>query len=40
MVGNDDSGVRLVAPEDHVAAGLAAKDEPRALKGSADFKAG
>lgn len=33
VVGNDDSGVRPVAAEDHVAAGLAAEDEPGALKG-------
>jgi hypothetical protein len=30
----------LVTAEDHVAAGLAAEDEPSALKSSADFKAG
>lgn len=40
VVGNDDPGVRLVAAEDHVAAGLATEDKPCALKGSADFKAG
>jgi len=34
VIGNDDPGVRLVAAEDHMAAGLAS-----ALKGCADFKA-
>ncbi len=40
VLGNDGPGVRLVAAEDHVAAGLAAEDESRALEGGADFKAG
>jgi hypothetical protein len=39
VIGNDDPGVRLVAAEDHMAAGLATEDEPSALKGCADFKA-
>ncbi len=39
VIGNDDPGVRLVAAEDHVAAGLAAEDEPSALKSTADLKA-
>jgi len=40
VVGNDDPGVRSVAAEDHMAAGLAAENEPGARKSSADFKAG
>jgi len=39
VVGNDDPGVRLVAAEDHVAAGLAAEDESRPFQRGADFNA-
>jgi hypothetical protein len=39
VVGNNGPGVRLVAAEDHVAAGLAAEDEPGVLKGGTDFNA-
>jgi hypothetical protein len=40
VIGNDDPGVRLVAAEDHVAAGLAAEDEPSVCKCRTDFKTG
>jgi hypothetical protein len=40
VIRNDDPGVRVVAAEDHMAPGLAAEDEPSALKRSANFKAG
>jgi hypothetical protein len=40
----DDSspstGVRLIAAKDHVAAALAAENEPGSFEGSADFEAG
>jgi hypothetical protein len=39
VIRNDDSCVRSVAAENHMAAGLAAEDEPRALKSSTDLKA-
>src|SRR5262249_8402595 len=40
MVGNDHPRVRLVAAEDHMAAGLATENEPGALQRSTGFKAG
>jgi len=40
MVRDDGPGVRLATAQDHMAAGLAAEDEPRALKSSVDFKTG
>jgi len=40
MVGNNGSGVGLIAAKDHVAAALAAENEPGAFKGGADFEAG
>ena len=40
VVGNDGPGVRLVAAEDHVAAGLAAEDKSGALQGGTDLDTG
>jgi hypothetical protein len=40
VVGNNDPGIRLIAAQNHVAAGLTAEHEPGALKGGADFAAG
>ncbi|HEY7242386.1 MAG TPA: hypothetical protein VH678_00705 [Xanthobacteraceae bacterium] len=40
VVRNNDPGVRLVASKHHMAAGLAAEDEPGALQGGADLTAG
>jgi hypothetical protein len=39
VVGNNDPCVRSVAPKHHVAACLAAEDEPGALQGGADLAA-
>jgi hypothetical protein len=40
VVGNNGPGVRLIATKNHVAALLAAEDEPDALEGRPDFKTG
>ena len=40
VLGYNGPGVRLVAAQNHVATRLAAEDEPSALKGGADLKAG
>jgi hypothetical protein len=40
VIGDDSAGVRLVATQDHVAAGLAAEDKAGAFKGGANFSAG
>jgi hypothetical protein len=40
VIGHDGPCIGFVATKHHVAAGLAAKNEPSALQGSADFTAG
>lgn len=40
VVGNDDSGMRRVAPQDHVTAGLPAKHEARTFQGVPYLPAG
>lgn len=40
VIGNDDPCVRLLAPENHVAASLSAKDKSGVLQGRADLPAG
>jgi len=40
VIGNDDPGVRSVAPENHMAARLSPKDKAGALQGRAYFPAG